>query len=64
MDDSLQLRRPPGHGIFQSFILACSSTRINVPSEIVSLLERNQKNPAAMASMISVYPRALDRSIS
>jgi hypothetical protein len=37
---------------------------MNVPSEIVSLLERNQKNPAAMASMISVYPRALDRSIS
>jgi hypothetical protein len=29
---------------------------MNVPSEIVSLLERNQKNHAAMASMISVYP--------
>jgi hypothetical protein len=39
---------------------------MNVPSEIVSLLERNQKNPAAMA--IGKYDFCLspplDRSIS
>jgi hypothetical protein len=29
---------------------------MNVPSEIGSLLEGNQKYPAVMASMISVYP--------